>query len=103
MSRRKENTGFVCENCGREVLPVTDGSYRNHCPFCLYSKHIDIEPGDRVGRCGGLMRPVGLIYKSGKGFQLVHRCLKCGEEKVNRVAELSVQPDDMEELLKLSN
>ena len=103
MSRRKENTGFVCENCGREVLPVTDGSYRNHCPFCLYSKHIDIEPGDRAGRCGGLMRPVGLIYKSGKGFQLVHRCLKCGEEKVNRVAEFSIQPDDIEELLKLSN
>ena len=103
MSRRKENTGFICENCGREVLPVTDGSYRNHCPFCLYSKHIDIEPGDRAGRCGGLMRPVGLIYKSGKGFQLVHRCLKCGEEKVNRVAEFSIQPDDIEELLKLSN
>jgi DNA-directed RNA polymerase subunit RPC12/RpoP len=103
MSRRKENTGFVCENCGREVLPVTDGSYRNHCPFCLYSKHIDIMPGDRVGRCDGLMRPVGLIYKSGKGFQLVHRCLKCGEEKVNRVAEFSIQPDDIEELLKLSN
>jgi len=49
------------------------------------------------------MRPVGLIYKSGKGFQLVHRCLKCGEEKVNRVAEFSIQPDDIEELLKLSN
>jgi len=103
MSRGKENTGFVCENCGREVLPVNDGSYRNHCPFCLYSKHIDIIPGDRAGRCGGLMRPVGLIYKSGKGFQLVHRCLKCGEEKVNRVAEFSIQPDDIEELLKLSN
>ena len=103
MSRRKENTGFICENCGREVLPVTDGSYRNHCPFCLYSKHVDVVLGDREERCGGLMKPVGLIYKSGKGFQLVHRCLKCGEEKVNRVAESSIQPDEIVELLRLSN
>ncbi len=101
MSKKKENAGFICENCGREVLPVTNGSYRNHCPFCLFSKHIDIVPGDRKRECGGLMKPVGLRYKSGKGFQIIHKCLRCGEESVNKVAEGSVQPDDIEELVRL--
>ena len=47
------------------------------------------------------MRPVGLRYKSGKRFQITHRCLRCGEEKVNKVTENSVQPDDIEEIIKL--
>ncbi|HEY41636.1 MAG TPA: RNHCP domain-containing protein [Dehalococcoidia bacterium] len=102
MSREKENAGFVCENCGREVLPLSNGTYRNHCPFCLFSKHVDIKPGDRQNKCGGLMRPVRLRYKSGKGFQIVHRCLQCGEERVNKVTENLGQPDDIEEIIKLS-
>ena len=60
MSRRKENSQFLCEQCGRHVLPLSNGSYRNHCPFCLFSKHVDILPGDRASDCGGLMEPVGL-------------------------------------------
>ncbi len=103
MSRKNENTGFVCANCGREVLPATDGSYRNHCPFCLYSRHVDILPGDRKDECGGLMKPVGIKYKAGKGYQIVHRCLKCGVEKANRVTESSVQPDDIEMIIKLGS
>jgi len=51
--------------------------------------------------CGGLMIPAGLKYRSGKGFQLVHRCLRCGRESMNIVAEDPTQPDDLEELLKL--
>jgi hypothetical protein len=47
MSRSTENTGFRCEHCQQMVQPVTNGSYRNHCPFCLHSKHVDIMPGDR--------------------------------------------------------
>ena len=101
MSRRKENTRFTCSYCGWEVLPLRNGSYRNHCPFCLFSRHIDIKPGDRKSECGGLMKPVGLKYKSGKGFQIVHRCLRCGEERVNKIAGGTVQPDDIEEIVKL--
>ncbi len=100
MSRREENAPFTCEHCGREVLPLTNGSYRNHCPFCLFSKHVDVTPGDRMNECGGLMPPAGLRYRSGKGFQIVHRCLRCGRESANRAAEDSVQPDDLEELLR---
>ena len=101
MSRRKENTGFTCDNCGSEVLPLTNGSYRNHCPYCLYSKHVDIVPGDRKATCGGMMKPVQLVYKAGKGYQLVHRCLKCESERTNRIAEYSIQPDEINALLKL--
>ncbi len=103
MSRKTENTGFVCENCGKEVLPLTNGSYRNHCPFCLYSKHIDVVPGDRKNRCKGLMEPTGLKFKSGKGFQIVHKCLRCGIGKVNKVAQTTVQPDKVEMLAGLSS
>lgn len=101
MSRRKENTGFVCDNCGQVVLPLSNGGYRNHCPFCLYSKHVDIKSGDRKKSCYGLMKPVGLKYKSGKGFQIIHRCLGCGEERVNKIAKDTIQPDNIEELVRL--
>ncbi|HEY94738.1 MAG TPA: RNHCP domain-containing protein [Dehalococcoidia bacterium] len=101
MSRGKENTGFTCDNCGSEVLPLTNGSYRNHCPFCLYSKHVDAIPGDRGETCGGMMKPVRLVCKPGKGYQLIHKCLTCGRERTNRIAEYSIQPDEIEELLKL--
>jgi hypothetical protein len=103
MSRREENTGFICEHCGREVLALSNRSYRNHCPFCLFSKHVDIMPGDRMSGCGGLMEPTGLRYKSGKGFQIVHRCRLCMAERVNKVADNTIQPDNIEELVKLSH
>ena len=102
MSRDQENTGFICEQCGHLVAPVTNGSYRNHCPHCLFSKHVDLIPGDRRNKCGGLMKPVGIQYKSGKGYQVIHRCLRCGENSVNRVAENTVQPDDIDLVAELS-
>ncbi|MGD0779619.1 MAG: RNHCP domain-containing protein [Dehalococcoidales bacterium] len=101
MSRKKENTGFICENCGQKVMPLDNGSYRNHCPYCLYSKHIDKKPGDRAENCGGLMIPTRLKYKSGKGYQIIHRCIKCGVEKVNKIAEDTEQPDNIEILAGL--
>ena len=101
MSKKSENAGFTCEHCGRKVLRVTNGSYRNHCPFCLHSKHVDIVPGDRMSECGGMMEPVGLTYKPGKGFQLIHKCLRCGERSVNKVAKETIQPDDTMELNRL--
>lgn len=101
MSRREENTGFICDNCGKTILPVNNGSYRNHCPHCLYSRHIDKLPGDRKEACGGLMKPIGLRYKASKGFQIVHHCLLCGEERVNKAARDTIQPDDIEALIRL--
>ena len=94
MSRKTENTGFICAHCGTEIIPLANGSYRNHCPRCLYSLHIDNLPGDRANVCLGLMAPVGIRSNSKKGYQLIHRCNKCGTQKVNRVA-----PDDMEAVI----
>ena len=103
MSRKSENTGFICEGCGREVLPVTNGSYRNHCPFCLSSKHVDVTPGDRASDCGGVLRPIGVDYKGNKGWMILHRCDKCGYQTQNKAATDTVQPDDMILLSKIAN
>lgn len=70
MSRKQENTSFQCEKCGTEVQPLTNGSYRNHCPICLYSKHMDDKPGDRLSKCGGLMKLMGLDYSAKKVTRL---------------------------------
>jgi hypothetical protein len=102
MARHLENTGFTCENCNEEILPVTNGRYRNHCPFCLYSLHLDINPGDRGSSCKGLMKPIQLTYKSKKGWQIVHQCLTCGTQKVCRVATDTVQPDSYQGLALLN-
>lgn len=51
MDRKDENTGFVCEFCHAEVYPLVNGSYRNHCPRCLFSKHVDDSLGDRASHC----------------------------------------------------
>lgn len=102
MSRDLENTGFRCETCGAQVLPLTNGSYRNHCPVCLYSKHVDELPGDRASECGGMMEPVELVYAPKKGYQIRHRCLLCGAEGLNRIAQETEQPDEPQALLHLS-
>ena len=77
--KRKEN--FVCEHCGTNV--VGDG-YTNHCPHCLWSKHVDVNPGDRAAVCGGMMEPVRL-EGSVDDLTLIHRCGVCGHEKRNKV------------------
>lgn len=101
MSRKIENVGFVCENCNEVVFPLDNGSYRNHCPVCLYSKHVDIKPGDRLNKCQGLMMPISIKISSKKGIQIVHKCLTCNEIKVNKIAEHSIQPDDFSRIIKL--
>lgn len=70
---------FVCDHCGRHV---TGTGYTNHCPQCLWSKHVDVFPGDRQQSCQGMMKPLRIEQKRGK-YVIVHRCLKCGVEKRN--------------------
>ena len=101
MSRNSENTAFTCHRCGLAVVPLSNGSYRNHCPRCLYSRHLDLAPGDRASSCEGMMEPIGVKYRSGKGLQVVHRCMTCRLVRANRVARDTVQPDDWEQLLRL--
>ncbi len=91
-TRKIEN--FVCLNCG---FKVTGSGYTNHCPSCLFSKHVDINPGDRQEACGGLMKPIGVEMKAGK-YILVHKCQKCGITRKNKAAS----NDNMDELIKLA-
>ncbi|MCG7343956.1 RNHCP domain-containing protein [Sporosarcina sp. ACRSL] len=95
MKRSKENSAFQCENCGANIKPLTNGSFRNHCPVCLYSKHMDNFPGDRASECKGLMKPVGLDYSGKKGYQIIHQCTKCNKVSRNKVAVDTNQEDNI--------
>ncbi len=83
---KKNDSGFICQNCGKEVAPLGYTS-RNHCPFCLCSLHVDINPGDRANECGGIMDAVSAQPDRKKGYILVHRCRRCGELKRNKIAQ----------------
>ena len=78
---------FSCKVCGREVVPDGAGSnHRNHCPYCLSSKHLDNEPGDRAADCGGTMEPIAVWVRSHGEWAVVHRCKICGALSSNRIA-----------------
>lgn len=88
-----KNESFICENCKRTVSKHPSWSARNHCPFCLYSKHLDKDfPWDRKSSCHGLMKPVGKNYKKNKGWMIEHECQTCHKKILNKTAE----DDDME-------
>ena len=99
---RKNDNSFVCANCGKVVEPLGYSS-RNHCPFCLCSLHVDVNPGDRANGCGGLLVPIRAETDPKKGYIIIHKCMKCGEIRRNRAAhEAKVQPDDLKKLIKLT-
>ena len=78
---------FTCKVCGRLRTPENAGSdHRNHCPNCLSSLHVDIEPGDRESDCGGIMEPVAVWVRRGGEWAIIHRCKRCGALSSNRVA-----------------
>ena len=97
------NNAFTCTHCGRPVRPLQNGSVRNHCPHCLHSLHVDIDPGDRASDCHGLLEPIGVDSSGKKGWIIVHRCQKCGTIKRNKAALDDLeQPDDFETIIALS-
>ena len=87
---------FRCENCGREVSKL-NYTARDHCPYCLYSKHVDINPGDRANPCQGLLRPIDL-EKFKDTYKIVYTCEKCQAIHKNIVAN----DDNMEAIIALS-
>lgn len=98
---RNQNSAFICERCHHNVLALTNGSFRNHCPVCLWSKHVDNLPGDRASQCRGKMKPIAVIRHKKKGWQLVHHCQKCGHQQNNIIAQDTEQPDDMSLIIVL--
>ncbi len=92
--RYKED--FICEVCGAKIKGT---GYTNHCPNCLWSKHVDKNvPGDRAELCQGLMEPIKIEINHGK-YSLFHRCQKCGKISKNKTSP----EDNFEKILDLSN
>lgn len=91
--RKAEN--FTCEHCGTSVI---GNGYTDHCPACLYGKHVDIFPGDRLEECHGLLRPIAIL-KRGDVQSLEYQCQKCGSISKNRLAE-DDSPEAVIELAK---
>ena len=79
---------FKCGHCRAFIGPTRmGGKHRNHCPLCLYSKHVDrSHPGDRMSDCRSLMEPIGAFHRPNGEQMVVHRCGGCGTERHNRVA-----------------
>ncbi|MCM3886400.1 RNHCP domain-containing protein [Frankia sp. R82] len=71
-TRRQED--FTCLQCG---LDVQGDGYSNHCPRCLWSRHVDRNPGDRAEGCGGAMRPIAVEFGADRAV-LTHACERCG-------------------------
>jgi len=84
---------FICKNCKAKVH---GNGYTDHCPYCLYSLHVDINPGDRRAKCSGLMEPIGVEIKSQK-YIINYKCQKCGYQHRIKAAN----NDNKEEIIKL--
>lgn len=77
---------FICHHCGKKVEKL-GYTCRNHCPSCLHSKHVDINPGDRAENCHGVLKPVSVEIDSKKGYVIIFKCEKCGVIRKNKAAE----------------
>lgn len=75
---------FICDNCHKKVNKL-GYTARDHCPYCLYSKHVDINPGDRLNTCHGLLIPIG-IEKFRDSYKIIYKCNKCNEIHKNIIA-----------------
>ena len=87
---------FTCENCGKTIEPLVY-SARDHCPYCLFSKHVDIVPGDRANECHGLLEPIK-IEKFKNTYKIIYKCQKCHQTHKNIMAN----DDDMDIIIDLS-
>ena len=87
---------FVCENCGKKVEKL-EYTARDHCPYCLYSKHVDIMPGDRKNECKGLLEPIGIEKSKKDTLKIVYKCKKCNMIHRN----IAANDDDYDEILKI--
>lgn len=88
MSRpRRRSVSFRCGHCGLDVPTDAPGTaHRNHCPTCLWSRHLDDRPGDRAADCGAVMEPIAVCVRGDGEWVLVHRCAGCDTVHLNRTA-----------------
>ena len=90
----KNVENFTCSKCGHKMI---GNGFTNHCSKCLWSMHVDVNPGDRLSDCKMLMKPIGAVCY-GDEYVIVHKCTGCGHQKRNKTA-----PDDsIDVIIKLS-
>lgn len=98
-SKSRRDDGFRCVTCGAHVPVRSPGTkHRNHCPVCLWSRHVDHVIGDRKSPCGGPMEPIAIAVRGEGEWVIVHRCSDCSQLRTNRIAG----DDDERELLSLA-
>ncbi len=86
--RTEQDQAFKCVHCKQFIgAPISGGRHRNHCPNCLWSRHVDdSHPGDRKSDCHAAMEPVGRLVRRNGEQVLLHRCRSCGKDDPNRIA-----------------
>lgn len=85
--KRHAGRGFQCLRCRQPVDAESLGTrHRNHCPYCLWSRHVDDEPGDRAHGCRSPMQPIAVEVRRDGEWAIIHRCTGCGVLKTNRIA-----------------
>ncbi len=80
------NDGFICENCGIINNPASK-TCRNHCKECLYSLHVDCNPGDRLEQCHGFLKPINIEITRNDFDKIIFKCIKCDIIKRNKIAD----------------
>ena len=68
-----------------------------YCPYCLFSKHVDINPGDRSNNCLGLLKPIG-VEKFKNTYKIIYKCNNCNQLHKNIICD----DDNMDLIIKLS-
>ena len=91
-----KDESFICENCHKNVEKL-NYTARDHCPYCLYSKHVDINPGDRENTCQGLLQPIS-IEKFKSTYKIIYKCQKCNQLHKNIIAN----DDNYDKIIELS-
>lgn len=81
-----KDENFICEVCRKQVNKL-GYTARDHCPYCLCSKHVDHFPGDRSCSCHGILRPVAIDPGKKGTYKIVYQCEKCGMIKRNKTAK----------------
>jgi len=102
-TRNIEN--FTCERCG---AAVEGNGFTNHCPACLCSKHVDINPGDRAaarGQCSALgeesedrMTPWARMVMAGVILAALAACTGPEAELARALQELLGDPARLERM-----
>jgi hypothetical protein len=98
LEKSPAENGFLCAHCHGFVSTESGFSgvqNRNHCPYCLWSRHLDLYAGgDRLSACKAMMEPIGLTLKATRKkygpcrseLMLIHSCKECSNLSINRIA-----------------